>query len=684
MINRINSKLIDITDALRSLNDSSLPKKQATKERTSVISKQSPEKHRYEADAMIFSQILESAQTLRDQIEDGANPEILMAKSRALFQDLLRYFHSIPKPEPGMDKRNSVQEISNLNHSVISKSVTRSPSKSLVKEVYLRAQEEISGQLRHSVAALQVSNVNELSQQLQMQMDKSTDLESKFETIQKAFHSISLAITEETTRCLLSLEDFLAISEENTLLLKAKKSLSNFRAKIDNLFSKQSTYYYPTSEYSDALQQFQIQRTLWESTLISQRDSFVDEMKKLEDAYRREELVLKSEKELSAQVIARLEGELRILGQEKERLSLENTRLQMAINSEKAALEEVIKRNQQEYELERQSNSQKETKLHELEKIIAEKEKILLEHTESAGEWHTKYARLEQEFASADKERIDLRKEKEFLKEKMLHNESIFKDLVARVERLDNQSKQLIIERDELAKKLGEKDRIHEKDNENIAIEFKRVKEEYQRYVEDTHLSNAEFKQRYDKLVADYLSQLDEQKSAFETYKAEKEAEIKSKGIEIRELTLRYQTAEELARAQEISLGRKDEKLSVLLQERNQLQEKMAQLEKDLKEFTRIREKNKKYADLLENANTEIGQIKEDFQSLVYENRVFGQRAEALEKENHGLRADIEHLRENLARITSKLHETVSESKELRMRLEAEQQNNSRKEKELK
>lgn len=709
LINRIISKLIDVTDSLRSINDSYLQKGKI-KERPSTVSKNSPERSRYEiaqADEIVFSQILETAQSLKDQIEEGANPEILMTKSRALFQDLLKYFLNLSKSEPaGVTKRNSVLEQSNHNLiNTFSNNVTRSPSKMFAKDAYIKVQEEITGQLRHSVASLQNSNMNELTQQLQLQMDRNFELETKFDSLQKTFHSISLSIQEETARCQLTLEDFLAFNGVGALAEKVKNCLRHFTARIETLFSKAGNYYCPNSQLADLLQQFELQRSSWESAMNNQREEFLIEKKKLEDELQKLESALKGEQELSASAISKLESNINDLSNEKtqlvieieqltsetKRLTLELGQLQNELIAMQTTSEQEIVKCKEEYDLEKQKNSQKEAQIYELEKAVAEresnlaeKEKTLLETENLISELQAKQLKLEEEFLLADKERNDLKMDKEFLKDKMLTNEVIFKELLLRVERLDNQSIQLINERDDLARKLAEKERLHEREHERITLEFRKVQQDYTNYVEGTHVSNAEIKQRYDKLISDYLSQIDEQRDAFEAYRMEKECEIRAKSGEIKDLTLRYQTAEELVRAQETKLSRKEERLDILTKEHMQLQDRVGELKIQLEESAKIKEKNKRYSELLTAANADMSKIKAEFFSIMQERKSFGQRTEALEKENQSLKTDVDRLRENLAKMTSKLNETVSEAKELRCKLESEQQSALRKEKELK
>ena len=747
-----------------------MPRKQSFKERSPV--KESPDRIRTETGAVdheLLLRILESAQTLRDHTEEGVDRETLIRHSGALFQDLLALAQSTKHSDP----------ISKTQH-FYSHNTSRSPSRVAVKGSFLKAQEEVADQLRVSVTALQVHNINELTQQLQIQIDRNNELINKYETLQKAFHTVSVVIHEELARCLLSIDDVVSLASDSAVLLKLQRDLGGFQNQIHGLFDKQGHYYAPIIEKSaETRVEFERQRTSWESSLSRQKESFVAEIKRLEEALRREESASKREREGAAQAIGRLEGELRFLANEKERLAaendrlvsalreekiaceeikreresssqaagrlegelrflanekerlaaendrlvsaireekiaseeirreregvahklegelrflanekerlaVENDRLVSAIREEKIASEEMLRRIQQELDSEKQNAYQKEDQIRRLEKIVEERENTILDSTRQVNEWQKKCASVEQENLILERERETLRREKELLRDQIAQFEFNLKEASRRADSSDQRVRALETERNELERELSEKERKYQIEREKLTQELKQAQEEYEHYVDKTDATTNELKQSYERLIDDYLRQLDQQRAAFETFRAEKEAELKAKREDLRDMTSKYQSAEEQIHSLEMNLRKKDDKINSLTSERNAVQDKLSSLERQLRESSDAKDKSKKYFDMLTTANAENSNLKVDLQALEREKKDIALRYESAVRENDMLKEETERLRENLSRNTQKINEYLNESKALKMQLEVEHQNLIRKEKELK
>lgn len=677
LIDRINSKLIDISDSLRLVSDSLIGQKGISKPNTY----RSPEKTQEIAGVGIFSKVLEAAQLLRDQIEEGADQSLLIEQSRALYQDLFILLQGLRQVDIGRKIGEITPNVSHFVHSLDTYN-TRSPSKVFVRDTLFRAHEEISGQLRHSVASLQVSNINEITQQLQLQIERNNELGNKYEAIQKAFHTVSLIINEEITRCLMSFDDVLSIASDNVLVLKLKRDLSNFRTQIGDLFARQGHYYAP--QKIEIYTELERQRAAWEASLTKQKESFAEEVKKIEQARRREEEALKREKELSSQTIAKLEHEVKSLSQEKHRLGLELEQLKELLNDEEALAKDAQAKYQQDLDLQKKAKTALEVQIHELQKLIKDKEKSVLESSHRVAELQNKCKELERGTLRLAQEIELLQKDKVVLTEQLALNESTFREIGKRTEIFEQQIRLLESEREELQNNLCEKETAYEVDREQLSGSLERVQTEYKEFVEKTQKKQAEIKQEYEAMIDDLTKQLEQVKSDADALRIEKELELRGKRDELRDLNTKYQSLEDLFKHQEANLKKKDEKLTTLIAENDHLQEKTHNLDLITKEAARTQEKSKKYFDLLTNANEELANLKSEFQFLTHEKKSDEQRLEALEEERKQLREEVDELKEKLTRTNQKLSDSVNELKDVKAQLEGDQQLLSRKEKQLK
>lgn len=683
LANRINSKLIDAFDTLCLLSENLSYQKFNSKNET-------PYRHSEGTNGGcmgLFSKVLESAQLLRDQIEEDIDHQILVDQSRSLFQDLLILFHGIKQVGPAPTKRGAVeisQEVSQFNHSIWIASETRSPAKLSVRNNLAKTQEEIASKLKHSLENLRVSNHNDVTYQLQLQIDRYNELSEKYEGMKKAFHSSSLIIKEEVARCMLSLDDALNIASDNVFMLRLKRDLSNFKTQLGGLFAKQGQFFDPQNEYGDMQSEFERQKIAWETSLTRQKDCFAEEIRKLEESLHREETAHSSYKESSAKLITKLESEIKILREAKDSLNAETEQLRSSLTEEKFLAEEVSKRQQLELELEKQTTNQLQIQLNGLQKAIEEKETELRQVSGDKAELLKKCNDIEHEKLRLSRECEYLQNDKTSLLEQISRFEKSLTEFGHRAEAMEQQIVLLEKERERLTKELTEKEMNYESDREQLVHTLELVQKEFHTYVERSQSNSSEFKQNYDALIAEYSKKLEQQKNEYETARQTTEAELRAKKDELRELNFKFQTLKDLSSSQEVNLKKKEEKLDALIEERKALQEKVLSLEILSRETTSTQEKSKKYFDLLTNTATELENIKSELEALSHEKQEIESRGTALELENKKLKEENEQLKENISKTNKRLSENINETKSLREQIEREQESLQRKEKELK
>ena len=683
--NRINSKLIDISDALSLISENAylqkLSYKNETPYRATEIANTS-----HGTNSGLFSKILESAQLLRDQIEEDIDHQILIDQSRALFQDLQVLFHGLKQFGP-MTARKSYEmnyEISNFNNSIMIASETKSPAKLSVRNTLVKVQEEVTGRLKNRIDALRSSNLNDVTQQLQIQIDRHNELNEKYEGVKKAFHATSIVVREELFRCLNTLDDVLIVHIDNVLITRLKRDLVHFKTQVGNLFSKQGQLFDPQNEHSDLQFEFERQRTAWEASLSRQKDCFAEEKRKLEETLTYEVSFLKKEKEAAMKHTKKLENDLKTIGEEKDRLKFEVERLQRVCKEERLSSEEIIGTTQNKLEVEKQTTNCLQAQIQELQKIIEERESALLQASKANAELQKKCAELEVEVLRLTGECTGLNKDKNALVEQVSHNDLNIKELSKKVESLAQQTLNIVTENKRLTQELNDKEKSYEHDREKLTTMLENVQREYHNYIERTKSTSTESEQNYNFIVTEYDKKLEQQKKELENFKSTVETELRAKKDEVRELNFQLHALKEASSSQEANLKKKEEKLNVLIEERKGLQEKALSLELLMRESASTQEKSKKYFDLLSASNEELGNIKAEVQSLLEEKKETEQRYELLTLENKRLQEEIEQLKEYNIKTNQRLNESIHEAKILREQLETEQDNISRKEKELK
>lgn len=545
----------------------------------------------------------------------------------------------------------------------------RSPQR--VKDAYLKTQEEISGALKHSVNQLQQTNYNEIATQLQLQIDKNNELADKIDSLTKHLHSLSLVANEELQRCLYSIEGVLKLDSLNSpSLTLVKADLNRLKNRFQGAFDKTSLSFPEPFEQKELRSEYDKQKGFWEDQIRQHQAAFDREIENFKAE-------LHKEQELHKQTKRRLEDQNIELKHENELKTAQHLR-------EASTLRNQIENLVADLDATKESLNVNLQRLRDAESVAQERDQIIKNYANQISELEAKVSLQENENYQLETDLGHMRRENMALNQKLDEANRVLRDMQRRIDIIEDRAGKMDSDKNYLIHDFNEKRREYEQERNRLEREVEEARDELRKYTQKTELSTKEMKESYNRLIEDYTKQIEQLRTTHETYRKEKENDLRAKVEEFRQLNLNIQTLEEAAKMQETALKRRDEKIASLMDEKSHVQERNTELERQLVELASLREKNKKNLDAIAEANDEINRVKLECQSITHEKERAEARLIKIEKENDDRRAEIERLKQSIRNTESRQSDTQSEIQTLRMQLETERQNVLKKEKEIK
>lgn len=648
-LQRCNSKLLNLNDALRLINE----QQPAPQPKQSLLSSQmlsQPE------DIKLLTHIVESINTLKDQLESSKPPyvETITPVIRENSTNLMRLLNNLrqsPKDQPSTET-----------------SATKSPARGSysVKESYLKAQEEIAGALRQSVSQLHQSNYNEIALQLQLQIEKNNELYGKIDYLTKCLHSLSLIVNEELSRCLYSIDAVLKIeSAHNPSLSMLNADLNRLKSRFQTSFSGSGSSFISSLQHQqigDLRAEYEKQKGIWEQQIKSQNAAFSKEFDTLKEDLRKEQ-----DKHLETR--RRLEDKYTELKNQSEQQISQQEHTISDLQRKLQVLGSDLKEAQEAIEL-------LQKKLQETELAVMDREKALNSLKEQLSDTRSKL-----EITDGDK--CAVQRENTALSQKLDEANRVLKEMQRRIELIEEKAGKLDFEKRHLSEELALKRGEYEHEIGRLNRELEQSQDDLRRFSQKADINAKEMKESYERLIEDYIRQLEQVRTTYEDYRAEKETELRMRRDELRQLNLRLQTAEEVAKTHEVAMRRRDEKIASMLEEKNQVIERNTELERQIYELNNLRDKFKKMSDATNESKSELSALKSENQALAYEKERLESRLVKAEKEVDERRIEVERLKQSNRTTEVKILDYQKEIQSLKAQIDAEKQNANRREKEL-
>lgn len=524
-------------------------------------------------------------------------------------------------------------------------SFSRSPRE--FKDSYLKVQEEITGVLKHSVGHIHEITNNELTSQLQKEIEKNNELLQKNDALSKQLHSMSLFVNDEIMRCLYAVGGFGKMEESSTFASNfVKDELTRLKNELKSKFGKSQISNVSAFTLQDFKSDYERQKAEWEDSIKRYQRAFERELSQAKEELRREH-------------------ELHM----KTKMQLEEAANDLRYQSETS---------RSQLQASQGSTDLLHKKIYELEFELQERDKSLKKQSLQVSELETKIDTLAKEKSSLESEIERLRRENSSLNQQFDEQKTFLKEMQRNIEIIEERASKLEAEKRYSSVEFNDKIRYLEQERSRLEQELYDCREDLRRNIQKSEVISRGVQENNEKAAQDYTRQVETLKASQESYRAEKEADLRAKKQEIYELNLKLQTLEETAKSQENAIKRRDEKIQALSEEKSQLSSKVNELERQVSELNLLREKNKKNLDLLSEARTELNRLKQDNQNLLLEKQRLEVRA--AERESEGRRTE----RDSLKYSARSSEVRQSETQLLRIQLEVEKQNVLRKERESK
>ena len=593
----------------------------------------------------------------------------LLQRYNSKIVGLVEAAHILKENQSAPQSRSSLAGSTRENQPEYS-SLRKSPQNG-VRDTLFKAQEEISGTLRQSVNQLHQSNYNDIATQLQLQMDKNNELADKVDWLNKHLHSLSLAANEELARCLYSIEGAIKIDNvNNPNLTLVKADLNRLRSRFQGAFGKAPLSVTEHVENKDLRGEYDKQKGYWE-----------DQIRQHQETFEREIVILKAElqreQDLHIQTKRRLEEKNIELKHQAELQAAQHLR-------ESSAQQNKIERLETDLNSAQDSVDNLQRKLRDVENATQEREQTIRSYAIQISEFESKASLQENESYQLETDLGNSRRENLLLNQKLDEANRVLRDMQRRIDIIEERAGKVDTDKNQLISEFAEKRREYERERNQIEREAEEAREELKKHMQKTELATKDMKESYNRLIEDYTRQIDQLRAAHEEYRNEKEADLRGKKEDLRQLNLKVQTLEEVSSTQETAVKRRDEKINSLMQEKSHVHERNSDLERQLVELVSLREKNKKTLDAIAEAKSEHDSLKLENQTLTHDKERLEARLTKLEKEVDDRRSENERFRQSARNAESKQSDIQTEFQTLKIQLDAERQNVIKKEKEIK
>jgi len=534
-------------------------------------------------------------------------------------------------------------------------------------ERLLRVKEDLEEQLRNAMIRLAQANDDELVARFEEEIQKNQDLRAKNEKLSYSLQKVLLAVQEDLERLSLIHE----YARKATSTEDLRNQILASKKKVNDMLHPDVLENLSLSE------EYEEQRRLWQEKIAQQAAQYKEDLTILRDE-------LENQKEITAEQERELTGQINAIKEDYE----ENQRVHA--QEVERHVERIEYLEQEKDSLDKYVAELKKIKA-ELQSVVSEREDTILEYTNKVSEWQAKCGFIENDLRKTLNEKNRLQdivyereREIEHLREEQSNLQNKLRRLTESCENLEKAHRATEQELIQKNNRIQDLERTFESEKSKLWSLNEQVKAEYRAYVQDTERSTDLLKQNYEGLIGEYTAQLEDLRRHHEQLRKTHDTQTEQQISEIRRLSRANEEVNDICRNQAENIRVKEEKLSKLNEELRNLDFKTRTMEDSLTEMNAVKEKNKRYFELLTTSNNELNTVKIEMQGLINERNEALEKANKLEKGYIEIREELRKSIEKSERSRELVQEYQDEVKGLKEELDRSHKRLVEKEREMK
>ena len=523
-----------------------------------------------------------------------------------------------------------------------------------VKKDILSVKDEIHERLKSTFSQIERTSHIDLAGELQAQIDKNGQLSQKNEILRRAIHRMSLVISEELER----LQCVYEYSTKTSNLQEFRFEILNCKKQLSEILERHNI------EDVNIDSEYENQKLLWQEKMVQQAKTFDQEIYKLRTQ-------METERQISEKTIEKLK-------QEKERLKQDFVDCENNFKLvEERHLAKILKLENELLEHKEKLRAIKDQN-DALDKMISEREDTVISYSNTINEWQDKCAAIEQdhlellnEYNSLKGYIIEKEKELEMYKNE---NRKIENEKNELNEAINNHKKTVLdMEQEigELRAKFVEIENAIANERRILQEEKEEISRDYKRFTDESEKRMKQLKENYEKLLAEYTAEIDEKTNFIEELRKSHAHQLELKNDEIRQLNSTNKALEEFTRTQSAGLKSRDDRIAAQDEEISDLKQQIKNLEGQLTEIDSIKEKNKKYFDLLTSSNKELNNMKLEIQKIIHERNEAVAKAGKHERQIEEYKDEVKKWKDQFELIFQSVQDYQNQIKTLKQELDA-------------
>jgi len=538
-----------------------------------------------------------------------------------------------------LDKLTDRADRLSIKDQVIDTSLTRTPMRpstnNPVKENIHVVKDEIQETLKTTFTNFEKITKEELYEQLQNEIDKNVELQKKIENFNRLIHKMIFIIQEETERLSWVYEYSTQISN----VQEFRGQLESCKRRLSELIDKHNI----TNPNVNLSAEYANQKLQWEEKISHQIQVFQQETSKLRTQFEHEKMTLEKTNDK--------------LKQEKDRIKEEMASAEKFFKGEiEKHMKKVLELEGINMDLSQQVNELKGSNA-SLERRLNERENTIHQNSSTIAQLQKKYTLLENDHNATQ---ALLTKAKNSLAEK----EREVDGLTRENKRIEEDRKALKEQIEKLQSRMRETEQVLEHERRQLREAHDELTREYKKYVEEAERHTKEIKDNAERMIRDYSNQIEDLKATLESTKRTHQKQLKMKEDEIQQLEELKRTNAEALRYKEAKISELSEELrytinNSFLKHIRTYSNKVINLERDVSEMNSLKEKNKKYVELLQASNNELNNLKLEVQTLIHEKGDFSNKCLKLEREYNMMREELKKYQDKY----NEYHDIAEQSK---------------------